>query len=155
MALLLTYKKPLARITQTLEKAVTDAFILALQGEMGDSLVVTAAENFESIALPACFVKATRQRESIIGSAIYQFEVSVSLLVQVDDSTPQDLESLWAQVLCVTHDVFTLAEKINSIRPQYAKVFGILRDGPVSMTTAERYFERNVTITVHAGLLGS
>ncbi len=153
--LALTYKKPAARITLTLEKALTDAVILVLQQELDSSLVVTASENFESVQLPAVFVKATRIRESIVNSAIYEFQVSITLLVQADDATPQDLESYWAQVLCVSHDVFGLRALLNGIRPQYMSVFGILRDGPVDMATNERHFSRTVTITMHAGLLGS
>ena len=55
-------QKPPANITQTLEKALTDAFIQALQHELGNSVSITAAENFSAMTLPAVFVKATRQR---------------------------------------------------------------------------------------------
>jgi hypothetical protein len=147
-------QKPPANITQTLEKALTDAFIQALQHELGNSVAITAAENFSAMTLPAVFVKATRQRESITNSAIFQFEVAVALLVQADDSTAQDLESYFAQVLCVTHNIETLIPRINAIRPQRCFVFGILRDGGVSQSTSERHFERSVSLTVHAGLMG-
>jgi len=146
-------QKPPATTSQTLEKALTDAFIQALQHELGNSVAITAAENFSAMKLPAVFVKATRQRESITNSAIFQFEVAVALLVQADDSTAQDLESYFAQVLCVTHNIETLVSTINAIRPQRCIVFGILRDGGVSQTTNERHFERSVSLTVHAGLL--
>ena len=39
--------------TLTLEKALTDTFVLALQQEMQSALVVTAAENFGTMTLPA------------------------------------------------------------------------------------------------------
>ena len=141
--------------TLTLEKALTDAFILALQQEMQGSLVVTAAENFGTMTLPACFVKCTRQRESIINSAIFEFNVDISLVVQADDSDQMAFENLWSQVLCISHDIFGLKTKINSIRPQYAFVFGILRDGAVSFSTTDRHFERSVAITAHASLFAS
>lgn len=146
-------QKPPANVVQTLEKALTDAFIQALQHELGNSVSITAAENFSAMTLPAVFVKATRQRESITNSAIFQFEVAVALLVQADDSTAQDLESYFAQVLCVTHNIDLLVPRLNAIRPQRCIVFGILRDGGVSQSTNERYFERSVSLTVHAGLV--
>ena len=146
-------QKPPATTIQTLEKALTDAFIQALQHELGNSVSITAAENFSAMTLPAVFVKATRQRESIVNSAIFQFEVAVALLVQADDSTAQDLESYFAQVLCVTHNIDLLVPRLNAIRPQRCIVFGILRDGGVSQATSERHFERSVSLTVHAGLV--
>ena len=142
-----------ATTTLTLEKALTDAFIQALQSEMESSLVVTAAENFEKVILPACFVKATRQSESIINSGIFNFSVDISLLVQADDSDPQTHESLWAEVLCVAYDIFNLISRLNSIRPQYAYIYGIVRDGGVTMATTDRHFERSVTLTVHSALV--
>lgn len=141
--------------TLSLEKALTDTFILALQQEMQSALVVTAAENFGTMTLPACFVKCTRQRESIIDSAIFQFAVDISLIVQTDDMDQMALENLWAQLLCVSHDIAGLKTKLNSVRPQFAWVFGILRDGAVSMSSNERHFERTVSITVHASLFAS
>jgi hypothetical protein len=145
--------KPAATITLTLEKALTDAFIQALQAEMGTALTVTAAENFDKMALPACFVKATRQQESIINSAIFQFGVDIVLAVQADDASAQDLESLWAEVLCVAYDVGGIVGKLNSIRPQYCYVYGVIRDGSVSLQTTERHFLRSVTLKVHAALV--
>jgi len=145
--------KPAATITLTLEKALTDAFIQALQAEMGSALTVTAAENFDKMALPACFVKATRQQESIINSAIFQFGVDIVLAVQADDANAQDLESLWAEVLCVAYDVNGIVDKLNSIRPQYCYVYGVIRDGAVSLQTTERHFLRSVTLKVHAALV--
>lgn len=142
-----------ATITLTLEKALTDAFIQALQAEMGSALVVTAAENFDQIALPACFVKSNRRQESIVNSAIFQFSVDIALAVQADDSNAQDLESLWAEVLCVAYDVTGIVGKLNSIRPQYCYVYGALRDGAVSLQTTDRHFVRSVTLTVHAALV--
>ena len=143
-----------ASTTLTLEKAITDAFIRAFQVEFGGSLTVTAAENFAAMTLPACFVKATRQSESIIGSAIFQFTVDVVLAVQADDSDAQDMEILWAEILDVTHDVFGLVAKLNSLSPRYCYVYGILRDGPVALSTTERHFLRSVSVTVHTALLG-
>ncbi len=145
--------KPVANITLTLEKALTDAFIQAIQAEMGSALVVTAAENFDKMALPACFVKATRQQESIINSAIFQFGVDIVLAVQADDANAQDLESLWSEVLCVAYDVAGIVDKLNSIRPQYCYVYGVIRDGAVSLQTTERHFLRSVTLKVHAALV--
>jgi hypothetical protein len=146
-------KKPVASVTLTLEKALTDTIIQALQAEMTSALVVTAAENFETMTLPACFVKATRQAESITNSAIFQFNVDVVLAVQADDSDAQTLETLWSEVLCVTHDIFGLRDKLNSIRPQYCYVYGILRNGPVALSTTDRHFLRSVSITVHTSLV--
>lgn len=146
-------KKPAATITLTLEKALTDAFIQALQAEMKTALTVTAAENFDAMTLPACFVKCTRQQESIINSAIFQFAVDLTLMVQADDANAQTLESLWAEVLCVAYDIFNLRDKLNSIRPQYCYVFGILRDGPVTLQTNERHFVRSASLKVHAALV--
>lgn len=145
--------KPAATITLTLEKALTDAFIQAVQAEMGSALIVTAAENFDNMTLPACFVKCTRQQESIINSAIFQFSVDIALAVQADDANAQTLESLWAEVLCVAHDVNGIVGKLNSIRPQYCYIYGILRDGPVSLQTTERHFLRSASLTVHASLV--
>jgi hypothetical protein len=145
--------KPPATITLTLEKALTDAFIQALQAEMGTALVVTAAENFDKMTLPACFVKATRQQESIINSAIFQFGVDIVLAVQADDANAQDLESLWGEVLCVAYDVTGIVGKLNSIRPQYCYIYGVLRDGPVSLQTTERHFLRSASLRVHAALV--
>ena len=145
--------KPPATITLTLEKALTDAFIQAVQAEMGSALVVTAAENFDTMTLPACFVKCTRQQESIINSAIFQFGVDISLAVQADDANAQTLESLWAEVLCVAYDVTGIVDKLNSIRPQYCYVYGILRDGPVSLQATERHFLRSASLRVHAALV--
>ena len=145
--------KPSATITLTLEKALTDAFIQALQAEMGTALTVTAAENFDKMTLPACFVKATRQQESIINSAIFQFGVDIALAVQADDANAQTLESLWAEVLCVAYDVTGIVDKLNSIRPQYCYVYGVIRDGAVSLQTTERHFLRSVTLKVHAALV--
>lgn len=142
-----------ATITLTLEKALTDAFIQAIQAEMGSALVVTAAENFDQIALPACFIKATRQQESITNSAIFRFGVDIVLAVQADDSNAQTLESLWAEMLCVAYDVTGIVGKLNSIRPQYCYVYGVLRDGAVSLQTTDRHFVRSVTLTVHAALV--
>ena len=144
-----------ATYTLTLEKALTDTFVLALQQEMQSALVVTAAENFGTMTLPACFVKCTRQRESIIDSAIFQFSVDIALIVQADDMDQMAMENLWSQVLCVSHDITGLKIKLNAVRPQYAFVFGILRDGPVSLSSNERHFERSVQITVHAALFAS
>lgn len=140
-------------IILTLEKALTDAFIQAIQAEMGSALVVTAAENFDQIALPACFIKATRQQESITNSAIFRFGVDIVLAVQADDSNAQTLESLWAEMLCVAYDVTGIVGKLNSIRPQYCYVYGVLRDGAVSLQTTDRHFVRSVTLTVHAALV--
>ncbi len=148
-------QKPAATITLTLEKALTDGFIQALQTELGNSVTITAVENFNGISLPAVFVKATRQRESIVNSAIYQFQIDVALLVQADDATSQDLEAYWAEILCVTHNIQNLMPRLNAIRPQTFKVFGILRDGSVSMQTNERHFERSVSLTVHAASIGN
>jgi hypothetical protein len=145
--------KPAATITLTLEKALTDAFIQALQVEMGTALTVTAAENFDKMTLPACFVKATRQQESIINSAIFQFCVDIVLAVQADDANAQDLESLWAEVLCVAYDVYGIVGKLNSIRPQFCYVYGVIRDGAVSLQSTERHFLRSVTLKVHAALV--
>jgi hypothetical protein len=145
--------KPPATTTLTLEKALTDAFIQALQAELGTALTVTAAENFDAIQLPACFVKANRQQESIINSAIFQFSVDITLAVQADDSDPQALESLWAEVLCVAYDVTGIVGKLNSIRPQYCYIYGIIRDGGVSLQTTERHFLRSVSLKVHAALV--
>jgi hypothetical protein len=146
--------KPPATVTLTLEKALADAFILAIQGEMGSALTVTNAQNFDGFALPACFVKATRQTESITNSGIFQFSLDVVLAVQADDSDPQALESLWSEVLCVTHDIFGLREKLNSIRPQYCYVYGLLRNGAVAQESNDRHFLRSVSLTVHAALVG-
>ena len=145
--------KPVATITLTLEKALTDAFIQAIQAEMGSALVVTAAENFDKITLPACFVKCTRQQESIINSAIFQFGVDIVLAVQADDANAQGLESLWAEVLCVAYDVNGIVGRLNSIRPQYCYVYGLLRDRAVSLQTTERHFLRSVSLRVHAALV--
>jgi hypothetical protein len=145
--------RPAATYTLTLEKALTDAFILALQQEMGNALIVTASENFNQISLPACFVKCTRNQESIVNSAIFQFSVDIILLAQADDTDAQAVDNLWANVLCISHDIFGLVNKLNAIRPQFAYVYGILRDGQVSFSTNERHFERSVTITVHAALI--
>ena len=145
--------KPPATTTLTLEKALTDAFIQALQAEFGTALIVTAAENFDAIQLPACFVKATRQQESLVNSAIFQFGVDITLAVQADDSDPQALESLWAEVLCVAYDIFNLRDNLNSIRPQYCYVYGVVRDGGVSLQTTERHFLRSVALTVHSTLV--
>lgn len=144
-----------ASTTFTLEKALEDAFIRALQVEFGNSLTVTAAENFGAMTLPSCFVKAVRQEESIINSAIFRFSVEVVLAVQADDSNAQDMEILWSRVLNVTHDVFELVTKLNSISPQNCYVYGVLRDGPVAASTTERHFLRSVSVTAHAALLGS
>jgi hypothetical protein len=103
--------------------------------------------------LPACFVKATRQQESLVNSAIFQFGVDITLAVQADDSDPQTLESLWAEVLCVAYDIFNLKDKLNSIRPQYCYVYGIVRDGGVALSTTERHFLRSATLKVHAALV--
>lgn len=143
-----------ASTTLTLEKALTDAFIRALQVEFSTTLTVTAAENFAAMTLPACFVKATRQSESIIGSAIFQFNVDVVLAVQADDADAQTLENRWADILDITHDVFGLVAKLNALNPRYCYVYGILRDGPVSASTTERHFLRSVSVTVHTALLG-
>jgi hypothetical protein len=145
--------KPPATITLTLEKALTDAFIQALQAEMQSALVVTAAENFEAIELPACFVKATRQQESLVNSAIFQFGVDITLAVQADDSDPQTLESLWAEVLCIAYDITGLVQNLNAIRPQYCYIYGIVRDGGVALSTTERHFLRSATLKVHAALV--
>jgi hypothetical protein len=143
-----------ASTTLTLEKALTDAFIRALQVEFSTTLTVTAAENFAAMTLPACFVKATRQSESIIGSAIFQFTVDVVLAVQADDADAQILENRWADILDITHDVFGLVAKLNALNPRYCYVYGILRDGPVATSTTERHFLRSVSVTVHTALLG-
>lgn len=145
--------KPPATTTLTLEKALTDAFIQALQAEMGSALTVTAGENFNTMTLPACFVKCTREQESLINSAIFQFSVDIVLAVQADDSDPQVLESLWAELLCVSHDIFGLRDKLNSIRPQYCYIYGIVRDGPVALETTERHFVRSVSVKVHSALV--
>lgn len=145
--------KPAATITLTLEKALTDAFIQALQAEMGSVLTVTAAENFDKMTLPACFVKATRQQESIVNSAIFQFGVDIVLAVQADDANAQTLESLWSEVLCAAYDVTGIVGKLNSIRPQYCYVYGVLRDGAVSLQTTERHFLRSVSLRVHSALV--
>ena len=137
----------------TLDKVLTDAFIQALQNELGSALQVTAAENFEDIKLPAVFVRANREQESIINSGIYQFSVAVTLLVQADDMSEDDLDALWGEVLCVTHDITGLKNKINSIPPRAVHVFGILRNGAVDNTKTERTAERSVSILVHAGML--
>jgi hypothetical protein len=143
-----------ASTTLTLEKALTDAFIRALQVEFSTTLTVTAAENFAAMTLPACFVKATRQSESIIGSAIFQFTVDVVLAVQADDADAQILENRWADILDITHDVFGLVAKLNALNPRFCYVYGILRDGPVAASTTERHFLRSVSVTVHTALLG-
>jgi len=140
-------------MTLTLERALGNAFVNALQAEMGSALVVTHAENFDKLALPACFVRVTREEESLINSAIFRCTVDVSLLVQADDATSDIQESLWSEILCVTHDIFGLRDKLNAIRPQYVYVCGILRDGAVTQATNERHFERSVSITVHAALV--
>jgi hypothetical protein len=145
--------KPPATTTLTLEKALTDAFIQALQAEMGSALTVTAGENFNTMTLPACFVKCTREQESLINSAIFQFNVDIVLAVQADDSDPQVLESLWSELLCVSHDIFGLRDKLNSIRPQYCYIYGIVRDGPVALETTDRHFVRSVSIKVHSALV--
>ena len=142
-----------ATYTLTLEKALTDAFILALQQEMGNALIVTASENFNQISLPACFVKCTRNQESIVNSAIFQFSVDIILLAQADDTDAQAVDNLWANILCISHDIFGLKNKLNAVRPQFAFIYGILRDGPVSFATNERHFERSVRITVHSALI--
>lgn len=141
-----------ATITLTLEKALTDTFILALQQELQGAVVVTAVENFNNIKLPACFVKCTRQTESIINSGIFQFNVDIALLVQSDDMDAQRIENLWSNILNVCYDIENLKNNLNSIRPQYAYVFGVLRNGSVSLSTSERHFERSVSILVHAAL---
>jgi hypothetical protein len=145
--------KPAATMTLTLENALTNAFIQALQVEMGSALVVTAAENFDNMTLPACFVKCTRQQESIINSAIFQFNVDITLAVQSDDSNAQALESLWAEVLCVAYDVAGITRKLNSIRPQHCYIYGVLRDGPVSLQVVDRHFLRSASLRVHAALV--
>ena len=145
--------KPPATTTLTLERALTNQFVSALQTELGSALTVTDAENFERMTLPACFVRCTRQRESIINSGIFEFSVDISLLVQADDSDPQAHESLWAEVLCIAYDIFGLVIKLNAIRPQYSYVYGIVRDAGVTMATTDRHFERSVSLTVHAALV--
>lgn len=141
--------------TLTLEKALTDAFVLALQQSLQGALIVTAVENFESIQLPACFVKCTRKKESIINSAIYEFDVQISLVVQADDSDAMTIENLWASVLNVAFDIENLKTNLNAITPLYAFIFGILRDAPVTLQTSERHFIRQVSLTTHCGLLAS
>lgn len=146
-------KKPAPTYTLTLERALTQTFCNALQSEMGTALTVTAAENFDDIALPACFVRATRQQESIVNSAIYQFSVDVSLAVQADDSDAQAMENLWSEVLCITHrnDIVAL---LNSMNPQVSYIYGILRNSPVAYSTTDRHFLRTSTLLVHAALIG-
>ena len=139
--------------TMTLDKAVNDAFMQALQAELRDALIVTSAENFEDVQLPAVFVRATRETESIINSGIYQFRVEVTLLVQADDMSDADLDALWAEVLCVTHDITGLRNSINAMQPRLIHVFGILRDGPISNVKTDRHMERSVSILVHTGML--
>jgi len=80
---------------------------------MQGALVVTAAENFGTMTLPACFVKCTRQRESIIDSAIFQFSVDIALIVQADDMDQMAMENLWSQVLCISHDITGLKTKLT------------------------------------------
>lgn len=142
-----------ATTTLTLEKALTDAFVTTLQGELGNAIIVTAAENFAGFTLPACFVRATREQESIINSAVFQFAVDITLAVQADDSTPQDLEDLWAAVLDVAYDVTGIVGRLNSIDPKRCNVFGVLRDGGVTLQVTDRHFVRGVKLRVHAALL--
>ena len=137
----------------TLDKAVTDVFTQALQAELRDALIVTSAENFDDVQLPAVFVRGTREAESIINSGIYRFRVEVTLLVQADDMGADDLDALWADVLCVTHNITGLRDSINAMEPRLIHVFGILRDGPVSNAKTERHMERSVSILVHTGML--
>jgi len=146
-------KSQAATTTRTLEKAITDAFIRYLQAEFQNDLTVTSSENFAAMTLPACFVKATRQSESITNSAIFQFTIDVVLAVQADDANAQTLENLWAELLCVTHDVFGIVDKLNTIEPKSCHVYGVLRDGPVALSTTDRHFLRSVSVTVHTGLL--
>ena len=141
--------------TLTLEKALTDALILAIQQQIQSGLVVTAAENFGVAKLPACFVKCSRQQESIINSAIFQFGVDLSLVVQADDMDAIAYENLWANVLAVAYDINGLKASLNSIRPQYAFVFGILRNGGVTISASERHWERSISLTIHAALYAS
>ena len=143
-----------AATTLTLEKALTDAFIRVLQTEFGNTLTVTTAENFAAMTLPACFVKATRQSESIINSGIFQFNVDVTLAVQADDADAQTLENLWAEILDITYDVFGIVAKLNALNPRYCYIYGVIRDGGVSLSTTERHFLRSAPLTVHAVLLG-
>jgi hypothetical protein len=141
--------------TLTLEKALTDAFILAVQQQIQSALVVTDVESFGIVKLPACFIKCTRQQESIINSAIFQFLVDISLVVQGDDTDALAYENLWANVLAVAYDINGLKASLNSIRPRYAFVFGILRNAGVTMTANDRHRERSVSLTVHAALYAS
>jgi hypothetical protein len=141
--------------TLTLEKALTDAFVLVLQQEMQGALTVTASENSENMKLPACFVLCTRRRESIINSAIFEFGVDLSLIVQADDYDAIGMENLWANLLCVAYDIEGLKQKLNSISPLYAYIFGILRDSGVSISRSDRHFVRTATLTIHCGLLAA
>jgi hypothetical protein len=79
--------------------------------------------------------------------------VDIALAVQADDSDPQTLESLWAEVLCVAYDVDNIVDKLNSIRPQFCYVYGIIRDAGVSLQTTERHFLRSVSLKVHSALV--
>jgi hypothetical protein len=145
--------KPPATTTVTLDKALTDAFIIALQGQLPAGLQLAAAENFDGVQLPAVFVRAVRKAESIINSAIFQFTVEVTLAVQSDDSTPQVLEDLWGNVLDVAYDVTGIVAALNSVDPKLCHVYGVLREGGVSHQTSDRHFLRTVSLTVHAALL--
>ena len=144
-----------ATYTLTLEKALTDAFVLVLQQEMQGALNVTAAENFENMTLPACFVKCSRRRESIINSAIFEFGVELALVVQADDFDQAGMENLWANLLSVAYDIENLKGKLNSVSPLYAFVFGILRDSGVSISRSDRHFVRTATLTTHCGLIAA
>ena len=144
-----------ATYTLTLEKALTDAFVLVLQQEMQGALNVTAVENFENMTLPACFVKCSRRRESIINSAIFEFGVELALVVQADDFDLIGMENLWANLLCVAYDIENLKTKLNSISPLYAFIFGILRDSGVQLNRSDRHFVRTASITTHCALLAS
>ena len=146
-------KKPAPTYTLTLERALTQTFCNALQTEMGTALTVTAAENFDDIALPACFVRANRRQESIVNSAIYLFTVDITLAVQADDSDAQALENLWSQILCITarNDIVPL---LNSMQPQISYIYGVLRDQPVAYSTTDRHFLRTSPLSVHAALIG-
>jgi hypothetical protein len=53
----------------------------------------------------------------------------------------------------VAYDVGNIVDKLNSIRPQFCFVYGVIRDAGVSLQTTERHFLRSVSLKVHAALV--
>lgn len=95
-------------------------------------------DNTNPVTLPIIIIKATREREEIVGSGVCRMRVEVGLIAQADDTTDATLSNQWSNFFDVLN-WDELAARMSDLSGFYC--YGVIRGEPSDKQTIERHWQ--------------